>query len=74
MISYTTLQVSNYKPQLTVTSPGNSAEIKWRGKIYRAFMANPRTPQAQGNDDAVNAIKSYYVSGLSNLKSYTENK
>jgi mxaD protein len=69
---YYTLPVTNYKAWLSVTAKDGGSEVKWKGKFYRSFMDNPPVPEGQSDEDAVNAIKGVYTSGLENLKAIME--
>lgn len=69
---YYTLPVTNYKSWLSVKAKDGGSEVTWKGKFYRSFMANPPVPEGQSDEDAVNAIKGVYTSGLNNLKAMLE--
>lgn len=69
---YYTLPVNNYKSWLSVKAKDGGSEVTWKGKFYRSFMDNPPVPEGQSDEDAVNAIKGVYTSGLNNLKAMLE--
>lgn len=69
---YYTLPVSTYKAWLSIKAVDGGSEVKWKAKFYRSFMDNPPTPEGQSDEDAVNAIKGVFTSGLQNLKTIME--
>jgi mxaD protein len=69
---YYTLPVNNYKSWLSVKAKDGGSEVTWKGKFYRSFMDNPPVPEGQSDEDAVNAVKGVYTSGLNNLKTMLE--
>jgi len=69
---YYTLPVSTYKSWMFVKEVDGGTEVRWRGKFYRSFMANPPVPEGQSDSEAVEAVTAVYKSGLENLKSIME--
>lgn len=69
---YYTLPVSTYKSWMYVKEVEGGTEVKWRGKFYRSFMANPPVPEGQSDSDAVDVVTGVYTSGLQGLKEMLE--